>query len=54
MHPMEQIWTMVMIEIAKILLRVLVANLKIDAISLLYLKSVCNKNLAFRKVFVFL
>ena len=51
---MEHIWTMLMHKILQNhLLRTFVANLKIGAIYALYPESVCDKNLAIRKVFAF-
>ena len=47
MYPVEHIWTILMLKILQAhLLRAFVANLKIDAIYVLYLESLCDKNLA--------
>ena len=54
MYPVEHSWTILMLKILQAhLLRAFVANLKIDAIYALYPESFCDKNLAIRKVFVF-
>ena len=54
MYPMEHIWIILMLKILQAhLLRAFVANLKFDAIYALYPESLCNKNLAVRKVFAF-
>ena len=51
---MNHIWTILMLKILQAhLLRAFVENLKIDAIYVRYLESVCDTNLAVRKVFVF-
>ena len=54
MYPTEHICTILMLKILQAhLLCAFVANLKIDAIYVLYLDSFCDKNIAVRKVFAF-
>ena len=54
MYPVEHIWTMLMHKILQNhLLCAFVANLKIDAIYMLYQEGFCDKNFAILKVFAF-